>query len=162
MGVKMNRIALMYICIFTQIVFSAKPDVIDIVANSFTSIGNKTTITGNVKIKKGDDNLSADKVIVYTDNSRKPLKYEALSNVKFTIITNDKRELKGKSNRLVYEVKKNEYRLYDNAFVQETGKPNVLKGDEIVLSGSGEYANVVGKSNTPARVIFSIDKDNNN
>lgn len=142
-----------------QAVFAIGPDVIDIVANTFTSIGNKTTITGNVKIKKGSDNLSADKVVVYTDNARKPLRYEAISNVRFTIITSDKRELKGQSNKLVYEVKKNEYRLYDNAFVQETGKPNVLKGDEIVLSGNGDYANVVGKNKGPARVTFSLDNN---
>ena len=128
----------MILCIFAlNLMYAAKPDVIDIVAQNFQSVGNVTTITGNVDIKKGSDRLFADKVIVYTDKARKPLKYEAIGNVRFSIITTDKRELKGKSNRLVYQVKQNEYRLYDNAFVEEIGKPNVLKGDEIVLSVVG-------------------------
>lgn len=142
-----------------HVLFAAKAEVIDIVAQNFQSVGNTTTITGNVHIKKGDDELFSDKVIVYTDNARKPLRYEAIGNVRFTIITDDKRELKGKSNTLIYYVKKNEYRLLNNAFVQESGKPNVLKGDEIVLSGNGDYANIVGKKQAPARVTFSLDKD---
>lgn len=150
----------MILCIFAlNLMYAAKPDVIDIVAQNFQSVGNVTTITGNVDIKKGSDRLFADKVIVYTDKARKPLRYEAIGNVRFSIITTDKRELKGKSNRLVYQVKQNEYRLYDNAFVEEIGKPNVLKGDEIVLSGSGDYANIVGKKKAPARVTFTLDKD---
>lgn len=150
----------MILCIFAlNLMYAAKPDVIDIVAQNFQIVGNVTTITGNVDIKKGSDRLFADKVIVYTDKARKPLKYEAIGNVRFSIITTDKRELKGKSNRLVYQVKQNEYRLYDNAFVEEIGKPNVLKGDEIVLSGSGDYANIVGKKKAPARVTFTLDKD---
>lgn len=151
-----------YMCIclaMLNMLFAAKPDVIDIVAQNFKSVGKTTTITGNVNIKKGKDILFSDNVIVYTDNARKPIKYEATGNVRFTIVTNDNRELKGKANRLIYNVKKNEYRLYDNAFVEETGKPNVLHGDEIVLSGNGDYANIVGKKQAPARVTFTLDKD---
>ena len=41
-----------------------------------------------------------------------------------------------------------------------SGKSNILKGDEIVLSGSGDYANVVGNKTIPARITFSLeDKD---
>ena len=146
----------MILCIFAlNLMYAAKPDVIDIVAQNFQSVGNVTTITGNVDIKKGSDKLFADKVIVYTDKARKPLKYEAIGNVRFSIITTDKRELKGKSNRLVYQVKQNEYRLYDNAFVEEIGKPNVLKGDEIVLSGSGDYANIVGKKKAHKSYLYA-------
>ena len=51
-----------------QFIYGAKiADVIDIVANHFKSIGNTTTITGNVKITKGGDILDADKVVVFTD-----------------------------------------------------------------------------------------------
>ncbi len=131
---------------------------IDIVAEHFKSVGNTTTITGAVKIKKGNDTLTADTVVVYTDKERKPISYEAKGNVRFTLITDDKRELHGKSKRLVYNVVKDEYRFYDDAVVQEVGKPNTLKGNEIVLSGNGDYANVVGKKDAPARIIFSLEK----
>lgn len=142
-------------------VFLDAADVIDIVANNFKSVGNVTTITGNVKIKKGSDLLNANKVVVYTDSARKPLYYEATGAVSFVIITSDKRELSGSGNRLVYDVKTNQYKLYDNAVVAEKGKENVLRGDEIVLSGDGEYANIVGKASKPARVIFSLDSGGN-
>lgn len=149
----------LYIFMLSSLLF-VKADVIDIVAQNFKSVGNITTIEGNVRVKKGSDTLNANKVIVTTDSKRNPLNYEAIGEVRFTIITTDKRELKGKGNRLFYDVKKDEYKLYDNAIVQETGKPNILKGDEIVLSGDGSYANVVGKNHTkPARVIFSLEKE---
>lgn len=154
------RILYISMCIIMiNLAYAIKPDIIDIVAQNFQSVGNTTTITGDVDIKKGSDRLFSDKVIVYTDKARKPIRYEAIGNVRFSIITSDKRELKGKANRLIYYVKQNEYRLYDNAFVEEIGKPNVLKGDEIVLSGNGDYANIVGKKRTPARVTFTLDKD---
>ncbi|WP_258864997.1 lipopolysaccharide transport periplasmic protein LptA [Helicobacter sp. MIT 14-3879] len=145
---------------FLITILSAKDDkdIIDIVAQHFKSIGNTTTVTGNVRIKKGRDTLDADTVIIYTNKERKPTSYEASGNVHFTLITTDKRELRGKSKRLTYNVVKDEYRLYDDAIVQEVGKPNTLKGDEIVLAGDGSYANVAGKKNTPARIIFSLEK----
>ncbi|RDU67532.1 lipopolysaccharide transport periplasmic protein LptA [Helicobacter didelphidarum] len=149
--------SLLFLLFLQQYVFAAKADVIDIIAKNFQSVGNVTTITGDVRIKKGNDLLYSDKVVVFTDNNRKPFSYEATGNVKFTIITTDKRELKGSGNRLVYDVKKNQYTLYDNAIIQETGKANLLKGDEIVLSADGEYANIVGKTTKPARVIFSLE-----
>lgn len=134
-------------------------DSIDIVAQRFTSVGNTTTISGNVKIKKGNDTLDADTVVIHTDDKRNPISYEAKGSVRFTIITTDKRELKGRSKRLIYTVAKDEYRLYDDAFVEEIGQPNTLKGDEIVLGRDGSYATVVGKSKNPARITFTINKN---
>ena len=145
------------ISIFVIPIVAKEEEVIDIVAKHFKNVGNVTVITGDVKIKKGLDLLDADKVTVYTNKERKPLSYEAKGNVRFKIITEDKRELNGKSERLVYDVKKNEYRLYDNVYVKETGKKNVLHGDEIILSKKGDYANVVGNKSAPARIIFSLD-----
>ncbi|TLE00592.1 lipopolysaccharide transport periplasmic protein LptA [Helicobacter muridarum] len=150
---------ILFIILFLEICHAnSKKDTIDIVAQQFKSVGNTTTITGNVKITKGRDTLNADTVIVYTDKERKPISYEAKGNVKFTLITDDNRELRGKSKRLIYNVIKDEYRFYDDAFVQEIGKPNTLRGDEIILTGDGNYADVVGKKNAPARVIFSLEK----
>ena len=141
-----------------SLLFGAKkPEVIDITANSFKSIGNKTTITGDVRIKKGGDLLLSDSAIVFTDSARKPLYYEAIGNVKFVIITTDKRELSGNGGRLVYDVKTNQYKLYDNAEVRERGKSNVLRGDAIVLSGDGEYANIAGNKGKHARVTFTLE-----
>ena len=54
-----------------------------------------STFTGNVKIKKGQDKLNANKVDIFfiTDkktNNRTPLKYEATGKADFEIYSNNK------------------------------------------------------------------------
>ncbi|PAF43506.1 lipopolysaccharide transport periplasmic protein LptA [Helicobacter sp. 11S02629-2] len=132
-------------------------DKIEVTAKTFTSINNITVVKGDVFIKKGKDTLNADLVKIYTDSKRRPLRYEAFGNVKFHTFTEDGRELRGSSKKLIYNVVKKEYSLIDDAFVKEVNKPNVVKGDLIVLDSNGEYANVVGNSKQPAHVTFLLD-----
>ncbi|PAF49005.1 lipopolysaccharide transport periplasmic protein LptA [Helicobacter sp. 13S00401-1] len=129
----------------------------EVTAKTFTSINNVTVVKGDVFIKKGKDTLNADLVKIYTDSKRRPLRYEAFGNVKFHTFTEDGRELRGSSKKLIYNVVKKEYSLIDDAFVKEVGKPNVVRGDLIVLDSNGEYANVVGNAKQPAHVTFLLD-----
>lgn len=147
---------LIFIVLFFHFVV-ALDNKIDVSAKTFKSEGNVTVITGSVHIVKGQDILDSDLVKIYTDKERKPINYEAIGNVRFSLVTNDGRKLRGKSERLVYEVAKNEYRLYDNAHIEEIGKANVIKGDLVILTNNGDYANVVGNNKKPARVTFLLD-----
>ncbi|WP_233704357.1 lipopolysaccharide transport periplasmic protein LptA [Helicobacter cynogastricus] len=116
-----------------------------------------TTIEGNVHIKKMQDTLTAKKVIIYTNAKRKPIKYEAIGAVKFHIVTQDGRQIDGHSDRLVYDAIKQEYRLLQNAVVNEVGKINSIKGEEIILSKEHGYADVLGGKNRPAKFVFDMD-----
>lgn len=116
-----------------------------------------TTAEGSVHMVKEKDVLNADKVNIYMDKNRKPLKFEAIGKVDFILFTEDGRELRGKSNTLIYLIQENEYQLIGNAQVQEIGKPNFLKGERIILNNENGYANVESDKSAPVRVIIDLN-----
>ncbi len=115
------------------------------------------TAEGNVHIVKEGDVLDANKVIIYANQEKKPFKMEAIGNVRFVVFTEDKRELKGKCNTLLYFIESKEYHLLGNAQVQEVGKPNFIKGQKIMLSNISGLADIQSDDNAPARVIIDLD-----
>lgn len=121
-----------------------------------------TQITGNVVIVKGEDVLRASEVIVKTDKNRKPTFYDAKGNVTFRITLQDKRVMRGKAQNITYDAIKSEYHLKGKASVQEEGKANALKGEEIMLNTKSGYASIMGSRSKnggkkPAKITFSID-----
>lgn len=121
-----------------------------------------TIATGKVKMVKGEDKLNADEVRIYVNKARKPLKFEAIGNVDFLLLTQDGRRLKGKSDTLIYLVDANEYQLIGRAQVQEIGKPNFLRGEKITLNNDNNFANVESSSSAPVRVIIDLNDMQNN
>ncbi len=134
-------------------------ETLEVSADKFIANDKKhiTTIEGNVHIKKGTDTLQANKVIIYTNAKRKPIKYEAIGAVQFHLVTQDGRKIEGHSDRLIYDAITQEYRLLQNAVVNEVGKINSIKGEEIILSKERGYADVLGGKDKPAKFIFDMD-----
>lgn len=118
----------------------------------------ETRITGNVEIIREQDRLNADEVLIKTDQNRKPLKYTANGNVNFRVMLQDGKLMKGRAKKVIYNALKDEYLLQGKAYVQEEGKPNAIRGDEIVLNRTAGSASVVGTQRKPAKITFSLDK----
>ncbi|PAF42794.1 lipopolysaccharide transport periplasmic protein LptA [Helicobacter sp. 11S02596-1] len=135
-------------------------ETLEVTANKFLSNDAKgiMVIEGDVHIKKAKDTLEADKVIIYSDKKRKPQFYEAQGNVKFHIFMEDGREFKGHSDKLTYNAQNGEYRLLENALVNEVGKSNTIRGEEIIVNNENGYANILGSKNKPAKFIFNLDE----
>lgn len=120
----------------------------------------ETKISGNVEIVKQQDRLKADEVVIKTDKQRKPLKYTANGNVKFQVMLQGGRLMQGHAKKVIYDAIKDEYLLMGKAYVQEEGKPNAIKGNEIMLNKAVGSASVVGTKKKPAKITFSLeDKD---
>nr|WP_240329838.1 lipopolysaccharide transport periplasmic protein LptA [Helicobacter suis] len=134
-------------------------ETLEVTADKFLANDLKkiTIIEGHVHIKKGKDTLIANKVIIYTNEKRQPTRYEAYGDVKFHLFTQDGREVEGHSDRLIYDALKQEYRLLQNAVVNEIGKVNSVKGEEIILSKEHGYADVLGSKDKPARFVFDME-----
>ncbi|PAF54435.1 lipopolysaccharide transport periplasmic protein LptA [Helicobacter sp. 13S00482-2] len=147
------------ICLFCLVLSLFAEETLEISAKKFFSDDKNgiTRIQGDVHIKKSKDTLEADQVVIYTDKDRKPISYEAEGNVKFHIFMQDGREIKGHSDRLIYESKTGEYRLLENAVLKEVGKENTIRGEEIVVNNENGYANVLGSDSKPAKFIFNLD-----
>lgn len=149
-----------YICVVLGLCASlASAENLDIQAQKVFADEKKgvTIATGKVKMIKGEDKLNADEVRIYVNKVRKPLKFEAIGNVDFLLLTQDGRRLKGKSDTLIYLVQANEYQLIGRAQVQEIGKPNFLRGEKITLNNDNNFANVESSSNAPVRVIIDLN-----
>lgn len=149
-----------YICVVLGLCASlASAENLDIQAQKVFADEKKgiTIATGKVKMIKGEDKLNADEVRIYVNKVRKPLKFEAIGNVDFLLLTQDGRRLKGKSDTLIYLVQANEYQLIGKAQVQEIGKPNFLRGEKITLNNDNNFANVESSSSAPVRVIIDLN-----
>lgn len=149
-----------YICVVLGLCASlASAENLDIQAQKVFADEKKgiTIATGKVKMIKGEDKLNADEVRIYVNKARKPLKFEAIGNVDFLLLTQDGRRLKGKSDTLIYLVQANEYQLIGKAQVQEIGKPNFLRGEKITLNNDNNFANVESSGKAPVRVIIDLN-----
>lgn len=141
--------------------FSYAIEVLEITAKHISSNQSKGEVvfTGDVLIQRETDNLYADKVILKTGKDRKPSRYTATGNVRFGVKTNDGRKINGNAKEIIYDAKKDEYRLLGNAKVEEEGKQNAIRGEEIILNRKDGSANVAGDRKKPAKIIFTLDQD---
>ena len=113
----------------------------------------------NVEIKRGKDELYAQKVIINIDKDRMPTHYSAYGGVDFVIVTEDNRILRGKASEVHYNALNGEYKLVGNGRVVEDGKVNAVTGEEIILNNDIGYVNVTGTNKKPAKVIFELEED---
>ncbi len=155
----MMRFALFFLCTFC-ILFAG--DTLEVTALNFSADEKNgiVELNDNVEIKKGGDELYAQKVIINVDKNRVPTSYAAYGGVTFVIITQDGRKLNGEANEVFYNPTSGEYRLVGNGKVREEGKINVITGEEIILNNDTGYANITGTSNKPAKLIFQMEDKN--
>lgn len=136
-------------------------DKLEVNAKTFNSSDKTNLIELNtdVFIKKANDKLWADKVIIKTDKKRKPLEYTATGNVRFYVETQDGRKINGSAQRVVYDTIADEYRLYDNAKIQEKDSPNTITGEFMTLNNKRGEAYSEGANNKPTTIIFLLDEE---
>lgn len=116
----------------------------------------ESILDGDVFVKRGEDKLWADKVFIESDKKLQPIKYTAIGNVRFYAKTQDK-EMQGKANKAIYDVKKGEYQLLDNAMLEEIGKKNTIRGNIITFNPHSQEAQVAGSNQKPSVVTFIMD-----
>ncbi|CAM3855313.1 lipopolysaccharide transport periplasmic protein LptA [Arcobacter cloacae] len=117
--------------------------------------------TGNVKIKMGQDKLNANRVDVYfttnKENKKTPLRYEAIGNADFEIVTEDKHYI-GNGDKIIYSPQKEEYTIIGNGFLQEKNDDRKVYGDTIFVNQLTGEAKVKGSENKPVRFIINVDR----
>lgn len=135
---------------------------VEIKADNFYANENelKSEFDGNVVVKRNNDELIANKAIVYFDKQRKPLKYVAIGNVKFKAIV-DTRHYEGSGEKLVYDVKANTYTVDGKAHLKEHQSNKNVYGQKITINQKDGTYNVSGGSNTPVRFTFNIEEKKN-
>jgi len=112
---------------------------------------NSIIYIGNVRVIKGNEVLTADKVIIYLDENRKANSAEAEGKV---LYRDEKRT--AKADKAFYDFKKDIVQLIGNARVEEG--PNFVEADEIIYYRKEERAIAVSK-NKRIRSFYVEEKE---
>ncbi len=134
---------------------------VEITSKAFEADEKKliSIFTGDVDIKKGKDRIKAQKVIVYFDKDRKPIKYEAFKNVTFKIVLDDNKSYEGKAQKIVYLPSKLEYILEKDVFILQKPEMRKIYGEKIVVNRLTGQASVKGDKDKPVKFIFKIEEN---
>jgi len=135
---------------------------VEITADHFEAneIKKVTKFIGNVHMIKGVDELNASNVLVYFDEKKKPIRYEAIGSVRFIITMNDGKVYKGQSGRLVYTPKTETYKLYESVRLFDIKLDRTLIGEKVFVDKQSGKARVEGSKEKPVKFIFKIEEEN--
>ncbi len=135
---------------------------VEITADHFEASQTKkvTEFKGNVHMRKGSDELNASKVLVYFDDERKPIRYEAIGKSSFIIHMQSGQYYVGKADRLVYWPKRELYELFGNVVLREPKLERTILGEKVVVEKATGRANVEGDAGKPVKFIFKVEEPN--
>lgn len=119
-----------------------------------------SVFSGNVKIKKGSDELNASKVSIYIDANRKPSKYIAQGNVSFFIKTESNATYRGSSQKVIFLPQKKEYQFYTNVHLLQLNEHKQIDGDEVIVNTALGQAKAIGAAKKPVVMVFDISDEN--
>jgi len=130
-----------------------------IISDNFKGDQSKgiSIFTGNVKVTKGSDELNASKVTIYTNSTRKPIKYVAEGDVSFYIVTQIKERYRGQAQTVVYLPNESEYQFTKKVDLIRLDDYRRIKGDKVVLNEEKGFANADSIGDEPVVMIFTLD-----
>lgn len=111
---------------------------------------------GDAKVKKLDDWLHADRVIVYFDENNETKMYEAIGTVTFEF-KEETRHYTGSADHVKYYPKKSVYHLKGNAVIDDLINKSHVDGDEITLDMLTGNATVKSNKKKPVKFIIEME-----
>jgi lipopolysaccharide transport periplasmic protein lptA len=138
---------------------------VQVTADNFFADENKqiSTLNGNVVIKKGAyDTLNSDKVDIFFDANRQPIKYVATGNARFRAMMKDNK-YSGKGAILTYEPASQTYTLSGSAYLHDETNKREVFGEKIIVNQLNSTYEVksANSKNAPAKLIFEVEEKNN-
>jgi len=114
---------------------------------------------GDVNIIRGNDELNASKVTIYTDSNQKPTKFVAEGKASFKIETLKGSIYKGKADRVIYIPNKKEYHFFKNVHLKQIDEKKEIIGEEVFLKTIEGKAYAKGAEKEPVIMIFDIPEE---
>ncbi len=133
---------------------------VEIKADKFSAneILGEGKFLGHVSIKKANDILKSDALVVKFNKEKKPVKYIANGNVSISIVIKNKIYF-GKGDKLIYDPIKDKYSLKGNAFLEDKMTRKKVYGNNIHVNQKNGKYEVDSDKNTPVKFIFQIDDE---
>ena len=148
----MKFLKMILLLILTQTLFAER---VEITSTRMEAQDKEVHFIGNAKIKKANDWLHAEKVIVYFDENNETSMYEAIGNVTFAF-KNEKHAFKGSADKVVYDIVKSLYELKGKAVIDDLVNKRHVSSDEIILDMTTGSIDVKGSRKKPAKLIFDM------
>lgn len=114
---------------------------------------------GNVSIKKGNDELNASRVEVYTDEKKRPLKFVASGGVSFYLEDKKGSLYSGNAQKVIYIPDQKEYHFYKDVHLRQLDEKKEIHGDEVVLKMEAGWAHAKGFEKAPVIMTFELDEE---
>lgn len=119
-----------------------------------------TVFTGNVIIEKGNDEINASKITIYTDAEHRPTQIVAVGNVSFFIETETGDTYAGRSQRAVLKPLEKSYHFFTNVHLKQLNRHQEIDGDEVYVNTLKGTAIAKGAEKKPVIMVFDIaEKD---
>lgn len=143
----------------TFLMLSLHAEELKIISDNFKGDQTKgiSIFTGNVKITKGKDELNASKVTIYTDASRKPVKYLAEGSVSFYLVTEMGEKYRGKSQTAIFMPNEKEYQFTKKVDLIRLDDYRRVKGDKVIVNMKYGYSSADSDGDEPVEMIFTLD-----
>ena len=131
---------------------------VEVTADKFFADETKriSVFTGNVKVLKESDKLTANKVTIDFDAKKQPIRYVALGDAKVNMTMNAKKYY-GEAEKMTYEPGSSTYILEKKAFLHDLETDKKVYGDYIRVEQLNGHYVVDGKNGTPVKFIFKVE-----
>ncbi len=114
---------------------------------------------GDVNIIRGNDELNASKVTIYTNANQEPTKFIAEGNASFNIQTLEGALYKGKAQKVIYLPQEKEYYFFKEVHLKQINEKKEISGEEVVLKTIEGKAYAKGAEKEPVIMIFDMPEN---
>ncbi len=116
---------------------------------------------GDVNIIRGNDELNASMVTIYTNEKQEPTKFIAEGNASFKIKTLEGAQYEGKAQKVVYLPQEKEYHFFKEVHLKQINEKKEIIGEEVILKTIEGKAYAKGAEKEPVIMIFNMAQDSN-
>jgi lipopolysaccharide export system protein LptA len=115
----------------------------------------KAIFRGNAHATQGKSRIDAETFVVFFDEKGEAREYRALDRVRFEIVKPE-RHIRGRCEKLVYDVPADTYRLMGNARVEDLINHRTMSGEEIFLDNKTGRATAESDRKGPVKFTFPM------
>jgi len=123
----------------------------------FNSKVMQGVFTGDVNATENHNNILSQKMIIFFNKNKKPIKYVATGNVKFILDLDKNATYKGHCNKLIYNFKNYNIYLFGNALVKKIQTGELASGEEIKINRKTKDISVIGNKK-PVNIIIKVNQ----
>ncbi len=117
----------------------------------------ESIFTGDVNATKGGDNILAQKMTVYFNKLKKPVKFEATGKVRFVFVLDKNSTYKGHCDKLDYYIKNGDIILIGDAYIKKTETNESVSGEKIKMNRFTKNISVIG-GKKPVNIIIKVNQ----